>query len=39
VAAAGNTRIEWRVATESAAGKIRQLFQANDIPIEVVFVP
>jgi len=37
--AAGSTSIEWRVASEEAASKIRQLFQANDINITVVFFP
>ena len=37
--AAAGTKVEWRVASEGAANKIRQLFSVNGIPIDVVFVP
>ena len=39
VRAAGAAKVEWRVASESATGKIQQLFRVNDVPIEVVYVP
>ncbi|HTB15615.1 MAG TPA: DUF4157 domain-containing protein [Bryobacteraceae bacterium] len=37
--AAGNTPVEWRVANEVAANKIRQLFSVNSVNIRVVFYP
>jgi hypothetical protein len=39
LAAAGGAKVEWRVASEGAANKIRQLFSGNGISIDVVFVP
>jgi hypothetical protein len=37
--AAGGIPVEWRVASQTAASKLWELFRVNNVPIKVVFVP
>lgn len=39
VMAAGGRQVEWRVASQSAVDKLRELFETNKIPVRVVFAP
>jgi hypothetical protein len=39
VMAAGGRQVEWRVASQSAADKLKELFERNETPVRVVFAP